>query len=170
MLLNGVRYNFHSWDFKTGVLQAFHYVATNPLVTGTDYEVRIPEGNVIVSTDTERDVQFASSVNQNTGIKLADARLSRLREVEVNLSTIVGDTNTAEADLDFLNQESHRGALVSEDVRDAVGVVANNPVTTHTRDEDKDIQLPAGSWEGATVAGSTAYIVSDTNPCLLYTS
>ena len=109
MLLNGIRYNFHSWDLKTGVLKAFHYVATNPIVTGTDYEVRIPEGQVIVSTDTEQDVQFASPANQNTGIKLVETRLSRLREVEVNLSTIVGSINTAEADFNFSTKRAIGG-------------------------------------------------------------
>ena len=143
--LNGIRYNFHSWDLTAGTLKAYHYTDENPLITGEDYEVKLPEATSLVSTDTTRDIQPANEDNRNTNIKIEQVRLTRSKEVSVRLNPVGGETSTATARLDFLNQQMHKGALVSEAVRSGVGVGPNDPDDAGVaRDTSLDVTFSVG--------------------------
>ena len=163
-LLNGVKYNFHDWELASGTLKAFFYADTNPLVTGNDYEVKIPESTSLASTDVVRDIQIANDDNRQTNLKIERVRLTRAKDVTVEQNLVAGETRTPTARLAFLNQQRHRGALESEAVRSAVGVSANVSSIEYERDSSKDITLDKETrWTGSVSNGSKVWFVDNSN-------
>ena len=140
ILVNNVRYNGHYWDLTAGTLKLYHFRDVNPFSSGGNYAIKVPQSDVVVSTDSPQDIQLAETDNRNTNIKLDEVRLRRYREASVN-DVLVRGTNVGfiQTSLAYLNQQRDVGWLDDPAIRDNVGVRPNDlSLIPWTRDSGGD--------------------------------
>ena len=149
--LNGIRYDYHYLNVESGVLKAYHFVDSSPVVSGTDYEVIMPRARVEASTNAPQVVQRPNTDNGNTEIRLDEVSLRSFLRRRVGIVTQLDEIlNTATLRFGYLNQFRDRGAIETA-IRTLAGVRANvepqvpppvtTSVTTLRRSSSDDITI-----------------------------
>ena len=156
IMINGVKYDFHTWEVSGGVLTAKHYIDDNPFTSGREYTIIQPKADIL-----------RPSGNLNLTVKddidVKDVRLRKYQRVfganVIRASARVGNTQLR---FGSLNNEGHRGA-VNSGIRALVGISQSTGQIFGTRDSTKDIswRSRSGLFSASVSDGETIWFVDD---------